>query len=118
MAVDSSTTVSLDGETLSSLQVELVSKGLSKVKIGQSAEIKIKKARKVVEDILNSDKIVYGINTGFGALVKEKISKEDLETLQLNLIRSHATGLGELMQKEQVRAMMSDYNVITVDQTD
>ena len=106
MAGDSSTTVSLDGETLSSLQVELVSKGLSKVKIGQSAEIKIKKARKVVEDILHSDKIVYGINTGFGALVKEKISKEDLETLQLNLIRSHATGLGELMQKEQVRAMM------------
>ncbi len=106
MAGDSSTTVSLDGETLSSLQVELVSKGLSKVKIGQSAEIKIKKARKVVEDILHSDKIVYGINTGFGALVKEKISKEDLETLQLNLIRSHATGLGELMQKEQVRGMM------------
>ena len=100
------TTVSLDGETLSSLQVELVSKGFAMVEISKSAQIKINKARKVVDNILESDKVVYGINTGFGALVKEKISKEDLETLQLNLIRSHATAVGELMQKEQVRAMM------------
>ncbi len=100
------TTVSLDGETLSSLQVELVSKGFAKVEISQSAQIKINKARKVVDNILESGKVVYGINTGFGALVKEKISKEDLETLQLNLIRSHATAVGELMEKEQVRAMM------------
>ena len=99
-------TVSFDGETLSSLQVELVSKGFAKVEISQSAQIKINKARKVVDNILESDKVVYGINTGFGALVKEKISKEDLETLQLNLIRSHATAVGELMEKEQVRAMM------------
>ena len=100
------TTVSLDGETLSSLQVELVSKGFAKVEISQSAQIKINKARKVVDNILESGKVVYGINTGFGALVKEKISKEDLQTLQLNLIRSHATAVGELMEKEQVRAMM------------
>ena len=57
------TTVSLDGETLSSLQVELVSKGFAMVEISKSAQIKINKARKVVDNILESDKVVYGINT-------------------------------------------------------
>lgn len=106
MAIESDTVVYLDGETLSSLQVELVSKGLVKVQLAKSAELNIQKARKVVENILDSGEVVYGINTGFGALVKETISREDLELLQLNLIRSHATAVGELMPKELVRSMM------------
>ena len=59
-----------------------------------------------MENILDSGEVVYGINTGFGALVKETISREDLELLQLNLIRSHATAVGDLMPKELVRSMM------------
>ena len=106
MAIESDNVVYLDGETLSSLQVELVSKGLAKVRLAKSAELSIQKARKVVENILDSGEVVYGINTGFGALVKETISREDLELLQLNLIRSHATAVGDLMPKELVRSMM------------
>ena len=50
-------TVSLDGETLSSLQVELVSKGFAKVEISQSAQIKINKARKVVDRSANCQRL-------------------------------------------------------------
>ena len=60
----------------------------------------------MIDAILQSDQIVYGINTGFGSLVNTTISKEDLKQLQVNLVRSHATGLGELMSEIQVRAMM------------
>ena len=55
---------------------------------------------------LATGETVYGINTGFGALVHERISNEDLAALQINLIRSHATAIGENMSVEAVRAMM------------
>jgi histidine ammonia-lyase len=48
----------------------------------------------------------YGINTGFGALAEVRVSDEQLVQLQLNLIRSHAVGVGELVPTEAVRAMM------------
>ena len=81
--------------------------GNAEVDIPQSSWDRIIKSRKVVEDILQSGEIVYGINTGFGALVNQTISDKDLQQLQVNLIRSHATGLGELMQKEQQHLWLS-----------
>ena len=60
----------------------------------------------VVERILSSGETVYGINTGFGALVSEVIPEDDLATLQVNLIRSHACGIGERMSIQDTRAMM------------
>ena len=63
-------------------------------------------ARDVVERILASGETVYGINTGFGALVSETIPTKDLAALQVNLIRSHACGIGERMSVEDTRAMM------------
>ena len=49
---------------------------------------------------------MYGINTGFGSLVDTIIPPDQLQELQLNLVRSHATGLGDLMERDAVRAMM------------
>ena len=76
------------------------------VKLSDDSWDRIIKSRKVVEDILTSGEIVYGINTGFGSLVNQTISGEDLQQLQVNLIRSHATGIGELMSMDSVRCMM------------
>ena len=86
--------VKLDGNTLSSTELSLVSMG-EKVEVASDAWIRVDASRKVVENILDSGETVYGINTGFGALVSESISSEDLATLQVNLIRSHACGIGE-----------------------
>ena len=99
-------TITLDGNTLSSSEIWRVATCNAEADISQSSWDRIIKSRKVVENILESGEIVYGINTGFGALVNQTISSEDLQQLQNNLIRSHATGIGELMSKESVRAMM------------
>ena len=97
--------IKLDGNTLSSTEISLVSMG-EKVEVAPDAWLKVEASRKVVEEILQSDKTVYGINTGFGALVSESISPEDLAALQVNLIRSHACGIGERMSISDTRAMM------------
>lgn len=51
-------------------------------------------------------KIIYGINTGFGPMAQWRIDDKDLKALQYNIIRSHSTGAGEALGREQVRAAM------------
>lgn len=67
----------------------------------------IQKSRKVVEDVVLTEQAVYGINTGFGKLAEVRISPDDIRQLQINLIRSHACGVGEPLRREVVRAMMA-----------
>lgn len=60
----------------------------------------------IVNRIVASDKTVYGVNTGFGKLAQKKIPQDQLEKLQENLVLSHATGTGPLLDDEVVRLMM------------
>lgn len=66
----------------------------------------ISKSRKVVDDVVQSGKVVYGINTGFGRLADVQIAPDELAKLQLNLVRSHAVGMGEPLSEAETRAMM------------
>jgi len=66
----------------------------------------VQKSRSLVETALSGDKTHYGINTGFGILANKRISKENLDKLQHNLILSHAVGVGELVPKEITRLML------------
>ena len=100
-------TVSFDGTTLTPAEVERVATNNADVKISEDAWQKVHIARKVVDGILSRGETVYGINTGFGALVHQRISPDDLAQLQTNLVRSHATGLGDAMSRPSVRAMMA-----------
>lgn len=87
----------------------LVSFGRSRdlnFEISSSVEKKIKNSRKIVDEILEDEKSYYGINTGFGFLSNVKISSENLEELQLNLIRSHACGVGAPVSEEVVRSLV------------
>ena len=54
----------------------------------------------------SSDKIIYGINTGFGPMAQFKIDEDKLNQLQYNLIRSHSTGTGNILDEEYVRAVL------------
>ena len=92
--------------TLNTLDVFDVANGNATVTIAESAMIRVHMARDVVDRIVDGNETVYGINTGFGSLVHSKISQDDVELLQLNLIRSHATGLGPSLAKDVVRSMM------------
>lgn len=100
-------TIHFDGTTLTPAEVERIASNHADVAISEDAWQKVHAARSVVEGILSRGETVYGINTGFGALVHERISPDDLAQLQTNLVRSHATGLGESMPKHAVRAMMA-----------
>ena len=99
-------TVYLDGETLSTLDVYDVAYGRARAEIALDAMPKIAAARQVVENIIEQDMTVYGVNTGFGSLYKESIEAKDLQKLQQNLIKSHACGTGEEVPVEIVKLML------------
>jgi histidine ammonia-lyase len=98
--------VTIDGDNLTLEDVEAVALRGAKVKIHPKAVGKIKKCRKYVEKIVEEEKTVYGINTGFGSLCRKRISKRDIEKLQENLILSHALSVGPVFCEEEVRAIM------------
>lgn len=99
----------LDGLSLTINQVHQVAHAKNKsvsLSIGSEALKKMQASRSFVFDIVNKGKPVYGINTGFGALSSMHIAKKDLAQLQVNLIRSHCTGVGKPFSKEITRAIM------------
>lgn len=80
--------------------------GEIQVSIEAEAKRRMQKSRAYVLDIIKKGKPVYGINTGFGALSSVHIAEKDLAQLQVNLIRSHCTGVGKPFSREIVRAIM------------
>lgn len=98
--------VLINGEDLTLEEVIKVAREYAKVEIDKNAINKIIASRKVVDDIVEEERIVYGVNTGFGSLSKVSISKEDTVQLQENLIRTHAVGFGEPLDEDEVRAII------------
>lgn len=78
----------------------------SNAKLNKEAKEKILRSQKNVQQIVESDRTVYGINTGFGPLCDVKISEEETAQLQYNLIISHAVGVGKPIAKELSKMMM------------
>ncbi|MDH5474310.1 MAG: histidine ammonia-lyase [Cyclobacteriaceae bacterium] len=77
------------------------------LELSESATSKIKKCRSYLDEKIEaSDAPIYGINTGFGSLYDKNISKEDLTTLQYNLVKSHACGTGNEVPKSVVKLML------------
>src|SRR5215472_4729584 len=99
-------TVTLDGSNLDLEQVVRVSRNGAPVEISQSAIEKTKRGRKALEKLLDEKDVIYGVNTGFGALSNQKIPREKLASLQINLIRSHAASVGPAHSRDVVRALM------------
>nr|WP_249067180.1 histidine ammonia-lyase [Halalkalibaculum roseum] len=66
----------------------------------------VKQSRTIVEEALQGNEPLYGINTGFGALANKQVNKEQLKQLQRNLILSHSVGVGELIPKDISRLML------------
>ena len=98
--------VVIDGNNLRLEDAIDLSRGMARAVISDKSLNEMSVSRLAVEQIIQSDKVVYGINTGFGAMSKVRIDGGDLEDLQTNLIRSHACGVGESMSPEHVLLMM------------
>jgi histidine ammonia-lyase len=97
--------VCLTGE-LSAEQVGAIAAG-ARIDLDVEALQRVAANRRVLEEILRSGTPVYGISTGFGALVSNTVAPELQRHLQVNLLRSHAAGTGELLAPAVVRAAMA-----------
>lgn len=96
----------LDGSSLKLKDIELFLDSCEKVDINKEAVEKIQRSSKIVKDSIRNKKIIYGINTGFGKLCNTIIDNKDLKKLQLNLLRSHAVGVGEFLPENIVKVSM------------
>jgi len=97
--------ISLTGAALKIEQVERIAYGQATVEVSEQAHERILGSRAVVERAMADGRTVYGINTGFGSLASTRIPPAELRDLQLNLIRSHAAGVGDPLPIITVRAM-------------
>src|SRR6266571_87095 len=96
----------LKGEQISLVELAAVALGGEAVHVSSIARPRILAARKLIEEMAARDVVIYGVNTGFGKLSDVRILHAELHQLQLNLIRSHACGIGNPLSEGEVRAMM------------
>ncbi|MEY2672834.1 MAG: hypothetical protein RLZZ508_711, partial [Actinomycetota bacterium] len=99
-------TVILNSSNVSFEDVIAVARYDAKIEISQDALVAMEKSRAHIEAMAQSDVPVYGVSTGFGALANRHISPADRKQLQRSLIRSHAAGTGNPVEREVVRALM------------
>ncbi len=98
--------VVLDGNSLSVEEIVAVADRLEPVELSDEAQVRVGQAREVVDRMAAGEAAVYGVNTGFGSFAEVRIPRESLDRLQLNLLRSHAAGVGEPLPVRAVRAML------------
>jgi histidine ammonia-lyase len=97
----------LDGQSLQLADLVAVADDGAAVGLAPAAAARVERSRAVVDRKAAGDDAVYGINTGFGALAETPIPRDVLGPLQLNLLRSHAAGVGEPLPVRAVRASMT-----------
>ncbi|MDP4085559.1 MAG: histidine ammonia-lyase [Bacillota bacterium] len=98
--------VKLYGQNLTLKEVKKILFKKEKVIASTVSMESVQKSREAVERIVHEQKVVYGINTGFGKFSDVLIDKEHVRDLQINLIRSHACGVGEPFPKIVAKAML------------
>ncbi|WP_096187843.1 histidine ammonia-lyase [Evansella halocellulosilytica] len=96
----------LNGSNLKMEDLKKIVDGDVEVKACPEAMEKVASTRDAVEAIVHNGQIIYGVNTGFGKLSDVKVNKEDVETLQHNLIYSHACGVGDALPEMVSRIML------------
>ncbi|HVX41646.1 MAG TPA: histidine ammonia-lyase [Gemmatimonadaceae bacterium] len=98
--------VRIDGNSLTLDQVADVASGRALAALMPYSRARALGARRIVQDIVDQRAVVYGVTTGFGKLSEISIPPERLAELQVNLVRSHAAGVGDLLPERETRAMM------------
>ncbi len=101
----------VDGENLDPLVLwdyvlhHAGAKNLPKIRLSPSSHARIRASEEFVSKIVRTGEAVYGVNTGFGKFAEVVIPPEKLEELQINFVRSHSCGVGEVLSREIVLAM-------------
>jgi len=110
----SSSTIQLDGQSLTLADVVAVARlgarprlaEHARLEMGRSHDWVMRAASGDLRDATGAPLPVYGVNTGYGSLARKRIELSDIRALSSNLIRSHAAGVGPEVDSEVVRAMM------------
>ena len=97
----------LDGHSLTIEQLVAIARDFVQVGIADDARARVRAARAVVDEFADRDSPTYGINTGFGSFADVRIPHDSLAQLQVNLLRSHAAGVGEPLPVDAVRATIA-----------
>src|SRR5271154_3136344 len=98
--------IQIDGEHLTLDDLYRIVDG-APAEIAPVAREKMNASRAVIERLIESDTAVYGVNTGFGKMASTRISRDEIRELQLNLVRSHACGVGAPLSEDATRAMLA-----------
>ncbi|MEH7546408.1 MULTISPECIES: histidine ammonia-lyase [Bacillaceae] len=97
--------VTLGNGEISINEIIAVSRYDAEVLFSHDYRNRVNISRTVIEKFLDEERVIYGVTTGFGSNITKNISSEDTETLQKNIIRSHAVSVGSPLEKEVVRAI-------------
>src|SRR5436190_10799443 len=97
----------LSGQPLALHQIASIANETEPLRIAPAALAQMEKSRKTVRRAADAHLPVYGINTGFGKLCDIRIPDEDLARLQVNLVRSHACGVGAPLSESESRVMLA-----------
>ncbi len=81
--------------------------GAAEADLSAAARERMKASRAVIEKLVGSASAVYGVNTGFGKMAATRISPDEIRHLQLNLVRSHACGVGAPLSEPATRGMLA-----------
>jgi histidine ammonia-lyase len=99
-------TVLLSGNGLTFSQLYAVARQSEKVSLATDAVSRMQASRAVVDKLVAEGRTAYGINTGFGKLASVRINSDQVRQLQINLVRSHACGVGPALSESETRAIM------------
>jgi len=99
--------IQIDGDNFTLEQLYSVVLEGAEVELAPAARERMNASRAVVERLADSNTAVYGVNTGFGKMASVRISREQIRTLQVNLVRSHACGVGAPLSEHETRAMLA-----------
>ncbi len=98
--------IEIDGRSLDLDQFIEVTRHNKEIRLTEEAKEKVNKSREYVDMLVEEERVVYGITTGFGKFSDVTIKEEDTKALQRNLIISHACGIGQPFDEEIVRGIM------------
>ncbi|MGA8012774.1 MAG: aromatic amino acid lyase, partial [Candidatus Acidiferrales bacterium] len=98
--------IALDGERLTLENLYSVVFDGAEVGIPPAARERMNASRSVIERLVEAGTVVYGVNTGFGKMASTRVSRDEIRQLQLNLVRSHACGVGAPLSEHAARAML------------
>ena len=98
--------IAIDGEHLTLENLYSIVFDKAEAEIPASARERMNVSRAVIDKLAEADAVVYGVTTGFGKMASTRISHDEIRHLQLNLVRSHACGVGTPLSEPSVRAML------------